>query len=380
MNKKEIAELKKNFTDESGLFVIKKLLMAFVNAENSVLCKNTMGYMTAEPCEKEMLLECLKKVISGTLGKNLVEYAFPNESYQEGGAQHTLYRVLSTGFEDDEATDEFLKRIAASADMGGNYAVISAVCTYSVPKKNKNDDILEDTDNDYKFIVTALCPANTGETGYFYDGGENNIEKKCHPEMMIARVPQDGFLFPVFSDRAADVNSVMYYTRSPKKPNLSVIEDVLEGTFSFSCNDEKEKFRSVVAQVCHDELSYSVITQVNDIIEDIVAQNKNETEPTMINAARLKSILGDAGISDERLEAVDAVYEAVVGEFELTASNLIESKTTLAAESITVNIGKDATDKVRTMAIQGRKCLVIDLDDPTVTINGIDTKVVPAEG
>lgn len=89
----------------------------------------------------------------------------------------------------------------------------------------------------------------------------------------------------------------------------------------------------------------------------------------------MKTILSDAGVSDEKLEALDAVYKTTVGDTALKASNLVENKTVLSVPEITVNISKEATDKVRTTVIQGRKCLIIDLDDPSVTINGIETTI-----
>ncbi len=375
MNKKEVAEIKKNFSDDSGLFVIHRVLTAFVNSEKNVLCSEKRDYVSIEADESAVILETLKKTLSGTLGKNLTEYGFPRESYEEGGAQFTLYNALKGELNDDEANQALISRIVDNTEIAENYTVIIGFCSYSVPKKNKNDERLDDSDMDYNFLVTAICYANTGDDGLFYDGVQKGIFKKSNTEMIISKAPQDGFLFPVFSDRSADVNSVMYYTRSPKKPNLSIIEDVLEGTFSYTAEGEKEKFRAVLSQVCADELDYGVITQVNDIIEDIIAQNKNETEPPMIDSGRLKNILADAGVSDERITAVPDVFEKVVGEFALTASNLVENKTVLAAESITVNIGRDATDKVRTSVIQGKKCLIIDLDDPTVKVNGMDTAV-----
>ena len=127
--------------------------------------------------------------------------------------------------------------------------------------------------------------------------------------------------------------------------------------------------------MCRDELDYTVITRVNDIIKEVIDQNKNETEPPVIDANRMKTILSDAGVSDEKLEALDAVYKTTVGDTALKASNLVENKTVLSVPEITVNISKEATDKVRTTVIQGRKCLIIDLDDSSVTINGIETTI-----
>ena len=64
-----------------------------------------------------------------------------------------------------------------------------------------------------------------------------------------------------------------------------------------------------------------------------------------------------------------------MGEGVLTATNLVENKTTLATPEITVNISKNATDKVRTTVVDGRRCLLIDLDDPAICINGLTTRI-----
>lgn len=379
MNKKEIAEIKRSFNEGCGFFTLGNILYAYVDAEKNVKYSETKSYPLLPEDEGAVVMETLKKTLGGSLGKNLTEYAFPNESYEEGGAQYTLYNAVKNHLEDEEANKAFIDRIVDNTEYGTAYAIIAGSCTYSILVKDKNDESLDDSDRDYNFAVTAICPVNTGDDGLFFDSEAGSISKKSNTEMIIARAPQDGFLYPVFSDRSPDVNSVMYYTRSPKKPNLSIIEDVLDCKFEFTPDGEKERFRAVLANVCRDELDYTVITSVNDSIKDIIDQNKNETEPPVIDCGRMRTILSIAGISPEKLEGLEAVYQSAVGDAALTASNLVENKTVLSAAEITVNIGSDATDKVRTTVIQGRKCLVIDLDDPSVKINGIETKIEAGE-
>ena len=168
----------------------------------------------------------------------------------------------------------------------------------------------------------------------------------------------------------------MYYTKTPKKPNISVIEDVLGCNFVMTCQSEKETFQQVLTDVVGDELSYTVITQVNEALRDIVNNSKNETEMPLIDDNKLHGILFDAGVSSEKLDALPAVFKEKVGGADgLTAENLIENKTVLETAEITINISRDATDKVRTSVIGGRRCLVIDLDDPSISINGLVTDV-----
>ncbi len=378
MNKKEVAEIKRSFSEGCGFFTLNRILYAYADAEKNVKFSEVRNYAMLPEDEGAVVMETLKKTFSGSLGKNLNEYPFPNESYEEGGAQHTLYAAVKGKLEDEDANKALVSRIVENTDYASAYTIIVGHCTYSILVKDKNDENIGEGDSEYNFITVAICPVNTGDDGLFYDDEQQTIAKKSNTEMIIARAPQDGFFYPVFSDRSPDVNSVMYYTRSPKKPNLSVIEDVLECRFDFTPDGEKERFHAVLTDVCREELDYTVITQVNDIIKDIIDQNKNETEPPVIDSSRMRTILSDAGVSDEKLQALDAVYKSTVGDTVLKASNLVENKTILSVPEITVNISKDATDKVRTTVIQGRKCLIIDLDDPSVTINGIETTIETA--
>ena len=376
MNKKEVAEIRKNFTDSSGFFTLNHILTAYVDPQKNVLCKDNRLYSLIPEDEGAVMLESLKKILGGRLGKNLTEYGFPNEEYAEDGAQSDLYAAVRGKLEDEVSCDKLLARIVNNMEYEMAYTVIIGYCSYSVMTKDRNDESYDDAAEEYNFIATAICPVNTGDDGLMFDRENSSIVKKANTDLIISRTPTDGFFFPVFSDRSPDVNRVMYYTKTPKKPNISVVEDVLGCNFVMTCQSEKETFQQVLTDVVGDELSYTVITQVNEALRDIVTNAKNETEMPLIDDNKLHGILFDAGVSSEKLDALPAVFKEKVGEADgLTAENLVENKMVLATPEITINISRDAAEKVRTSVIGGRRCLVIDLDDPSISINGLVTDV-----
>ena len=376
MNKKEVAEIKKNFTDSSGFFTLNHILSVYVDPQKNLRCKDNKLYALIPEDEGAVMLESLKKVLGGRVGKNLTEYAFPREEYDEDGAQNDLYAAMKGKLEDEAANDKLLARIINNMEYEMGYTLIIGYCSYSIMTKDKNDESYDDAADEYNFIVAAVCPVCTGDDGLMFDGEANAIVKKANTDLIISRNPTDGFLYPVFSDRAPDVNNVMYYTKTPKKPNISVVEDVLGCDFVMSFQREKETFQQVLTDVVADELSYTVITQVNEAIRDIVNNSKNETELPVIDDNKLHNILFDAGVSSEKLDALPAVFKEKVGEADgLTAENLVENKVVLSTPEITINISRDAAEKVRTSVIGGRRCLVIDLDDPSISVNGLTTTV-----
>ena len=376
MNKKEVAEIRKNFTDSSGFFTLNHILTAYVDPQKNILCKDNKLYSVIPEDEGAVMLESLKKILGGSLGKNLTEYGFPNEEYAEDGAQNDLYAAVKGKLEDEVSCDKLLTRIVNNMEYEMAYTVIIGYCSYSVMTRDKNDESYDDAAEEYNFIAAAICPVNTGDDGLMFDRENSSIVKKANTDLIISRTPTDGFFFPVFSDRSPDVNRVMYYTKTPKKPNISVVENVLGCNFVMTCQSEKETFQQVLTDVVGDELSYTVITQVNEALRDIVTSSKNETEMPLIDDSKLHGILFDAGVSSEKLDALPAVFKEKVGEADgLTAENLVENKMVLATPEITINISREAAEKVRTSVIGGRRCLVIDLDDPSISINGLVTDV-----
>ena len=374
MNKKEIAEIKKNFSDECGFFTVNHVVSVFVDAEKNIKYKSNRLYNTMPQEEAELIMIILRKVLSGQIGRNLREYQFPKDAYNEGGAQAFFYDVLKSKLKDDEIADKFLNTIVEKTEYVSTYAIFTAHCTYSVLKKNKNDEMTDVADEDYNFIITAICPVNLRIDGLVYNEASNEIAKKPNGDRIV-EMPSDGFLFPVFSDRTADVNSVMYYTKTPKKPNTSIVDELLGCEFVMSCHSEKATFHAILNNVVADELDYSMITTVNEKIQEVVDQNSHETEMPTIDRNKLSSILWESGVSQEKLEHLPKVYETAMGDKPLTAVNLIDKKTVVTVPSITVNIKKEAIDKVRTQVIDGRNCLVIDLDDPEISINGISATI-----
>ncbi len=371
MNKKETSEIKKNFSDKSGFFIMERVLTGFVDAEKNVRYHKVNPCVTMSVEEHDVYDETLKKVLNTNVGKNFCEYEFPNEAYEEGKPQEILYSVLKSELKDEVVCENFLNHIANNIAYTGPFAVITAYCVYTIRKKDKNDEFAEGDDELYRYLLTAICPVNTSSDGFVFDSFNNEITKKLNTELIISKAPSDGFLYPVFSNRSSDINHVMYYAKSASKPNTSIVEDVLGCSFIMSADSEKSSFQSILKTVVGDDLDYMVIKTVNEKLQEVAEESKDDTDNAVIDNTKLKGILTDIGVPQERVEMTDPVFEKVCGNTPLTVSNLIEKKTVLTSPGITVNIKPDAADKVRTSVVDGRRCLLIDIDDPTIEINGL---------
>ena len=373
MNKKEVSEIKKNLSDDSGFFTINSVLTAFIDTDKKVRFCKVRPYTEILSDELDIIRDTLKKVLSTSVGKSFIEYQIPNEQYDQDGIQPLLYNLVKEKFQDDELVENFVNRVAQNIDYTPSFAIISAHCTYTVRVKNKNNDFNEDNTLDYNFMLTAFCQAELSDMGLVFS--QDELSKKDNTEFVVSKSANDGFLYPTFSDRSPDVNAIMYYTKTYKKPNLSIIEDILGCEFIMSAQSEKAEFQNILKTVVGDDLNYNVITSVNDKIKEIIDFNKNDTETTTIDKSRLKNILHEVGVDNEKLLALDTVYETSMDKNSFTASNIVDTKTVISTPEITVNISQEGVQKIHTSNINGRRCIVIDVDDPSVEINGLPTKI-----
>lgn len=132
MNKKDLNELRKNFSQASDLFTLNHVVSAFVDAEKNIKCVKSDAFHNIPSEESDCYMETLRRILAGTLGKGLLEYEFPNEAYEETGAQNILYNALSCRLADESAVNLMLDQIVKNMDYISTYAILIGHCTYTV--------------------------------------------------------------------------------------------------------------------------------------------------------------------------------------------------------------------------------------------------------
>ena len=122
-------------------------------------------------------------------------------------------------------------------------------------------------------------------------------------------------------------------------------------------------------------MNLNVIASVNEKIQDYAKTFATEPEPPVISDIFVRDVLLDSGVSQEKAEEAQKRYQEVTEGNYFMASNLTDNKTTLTSSGVTVSISGDATDKITTREIDGRRFLMISLDDPEVKVNGFQMKI-----
>lgn len=372
MNKKEVSEIKKHFKVDDDLMCIDKLLITYIEGDGSIRYKNVISGVVTESDELEYYCDILKQVLSTKVCKNLVEYEFCMENPADGSyTQKLLYSLRDSKFANDDLVDRFVNHVAENSDYLGAYALIVASCRYTMFKKTSDDCENDYESEDYNFLIGAFCPITNTEPTLAYDHSTESFVR-IPGKSVISKKATDGFLFPAFCDRSADVNHIMYYTRDYKEPHVPIIDDVFGCRFVMSAQQEVAYFKGIISDVVGGDLNYALISYINEHIAGIVSKNKNETDPAIINVHDIEFMLDACSVPAESIEKLPGVYESYCGTDHFHAVNLLEKKITVTTDgaSASVSCNGDIDIHIRPNGEIGLKT-----SEPTVDINGMTVSV-----
>lgn len=370
----EISEIKKQFNHENC--AITKVSGCYVDGEKEIKTKFTESFLGLAEEETFKYFEIFKKSLSGTIGKNLINMDFPMEQEFEGGTQKFLLGLRDSELKDEEMLEEFYQKIIQSYDYGENYLILIIHSVYDVPGKTKDNILMDDaSDEVYSFILCSICPVKLSKPGLSYYDETNQFKKRIQD--WVVNMPLNGFLFPAFNDRSTDIHSSLYYSKNGEELHSDFIDQILGCEIPLSAGGQKETFRVLIEETLGDECEYEVIRNIHDKLNEIIDEKKDMTEPVVIGKNEVKNILFESGIEDEKIAKFDKSFDEITGnKVSLLASNVVNTKVfEVKTPDVVIKVNPDRTDLVETKVVDGRKCLVIEIND-AVEVNGIAIKTV----
>ena len=206
--------------DRSGIMEIRKLFSKYVEGESAA--GNLAGFLITfekeikgEFCEKlliqdDRMIRKLYTIFRKALPNNHTEIVFRREDREKDGIQFLLDKLRGTGLESPELLHVLYEKLSDVLPEGQGYMVFLLHYTYSVPIKTSDRLKLDgESEEDYPFIITAVCPLKTDVGSLGFDEDQGRLME--NPPIRKIDAPSFGFLFPSFIDRSADDGQVMCF-------------------------------------------------------------------------------------------------------------------------------------------------------------------------
>lgn len=369
MNKKEISEIKKLFTPSHC--AITRICGCYVDGEKNKKTKLKEAFLSLSEEEAFKYFEIFRKTLSGTIGKNLINMEFPLEQEKEGGAQEFLLRLRESKLQDDALVDEFYDRVIDSYDYGENYYIILIHAVYDIPGKSSDGlEMFDASDEIYDHILCSICPVKLSKAGLCYNAETNHIEDRIRD--WLVEMPDLGFLFPVFNDRSTDIHGILYYSKNAEQLRSTFVDQLFGCEVPLSAGGQRDTFNTLVEETLGEDCAYDTVMNIHEKLNEWVESQKDSPDPAILTKPEVKRLFEECGVEEEKLEDFDARYEATAGEdASLMAANITNTRRMeIKTPDVVIHVDPDRAELVETRVIDGRRCLVIPMED-NVEINGI---------
>lgn len=330
MRKKDILELKKRLKKDYCTFT--KMCGCYVNGEKNVILKFRETFLNLDEDEFHKYMEIAKKVLSGTIGNNILELNFPvNEEYINE-SQIALMKLKNSKLKDDALLDEFYDTIIDNYDYTGNVLILLFHDAYDVITKTKDNAKLDESEEVYEYVLCAICPVSLSEPGLRYCEEDNRISARIRD--WVVEVPTHGFVFPAFIDRSTDVNSIMYYTKNAKDPHYELMENALGCYSKQTATIQKETFQSIIKGSLSDDeqkaekVFMEVQENLNAMIEEFNATYEDvDCDPIILSKDDIQTLMLECGVPEEATAKIEKAYVECFEDDMPLAENLLDSKT-----------------------------------------------------
>lgn len=361
MNKKEISEIKRIYTISNCS--ITRICGCYVDAEKNILTTKKEAFLSLPEEEVFKYFELLRKGLSGSLDKNLLNMEFPLEEEKNGVAHDLLLKLRNSHLKDNVIIDQFYQAIIESYDCSDNYYIIVIHCVYDIPNKaSDNIEIFDGSESVYDFIHCIICPVKLSKPALCYNKPANTIEN--YDRDWLVGAPDQGFLFPAFNDRETDIHGLLYYSKNPEAIASAMIDKVFGCKIPMSAKSQKETFQTLVEDVLGEKCDFETVRTIYENLNEMIEEAADSSEPLLIDSNVLKQILEDSGATEDGIEMIDDRLEE--DNFSLPAINLVNTKKTQIETASVV---------IKSKIVDGKQCIVIEVDG-NILVDGINTKAI----
>ena len=375
MNQKEIGELRRRFKPEKS--AVSRVYGCYVNSRREVISyiDESLGMMPQEEAGK--YLDLLKKALSGTMGKNLIDIVFSTRQVADSDEHRLLMALRESALKDGEIRQTFYQKVIDALDMGdSNYLILLAHDAYDVPCRGRDGEDQEDASEQvFSYVVCTVCPVKDGKLELGYCPGENEFHN-CLPNQIVAP-PELGFLFPAFDGRAANLYNALAYTRKPDELHQEFLDAIFHTEPPMSAGEQREAFQAALGEALEGGCPLEVIQAVHERLVERIEQHREsrDPEPLVVTAQEVSVILRDSGLEEEQVSAFRESCGRQFGEgAALNPANLIDNRRfEVKTGDATVSVPPESSYLVETRVIDGRKYLLVPVGEG-LEVNGMQVK------
>ena len=147
MNQKEVSELRRRFRPDKS--AVSRIYGCYVNSSREIVSylDESLGSMPQDEVEKYLSL--LKKSLSGTLGRNLIDLVFSTQQVADSEEHRLLMSLRDSKLKDHGTRERFYRKVIDSLELEeSGYLILLVHDDYDVPRRAKDDTVMRDASDE----------------------------------------------------------------------------------------------------------------------------------------------------------------------------------------------------------------------------------------
>ena len=375
MNEKEVREIRRRFRPDKSM--IGNVYGCYVNEDKKIVAtfEEFLSGMPQE--ESERFLSLLKKSLSGSLGKNLVNIEFSAKQVMNSDEHRLLSMLRQSGLKNSDMLQTFYQRVIETLNMASNYLILLTHDVYTVPYRASDGEIQKDaSDEEFSYIVCSICPVKLTPAELSYQMAENRFHATSQGYVVSA--PELGFLFPAFDDRAANIYGALYYMKNTAENHQEFIDAVFHVEPPMPAAAQKELFQAILTETLKEDCSLEVVQAVHEHLSEMIDRHKENKEPEqlLLSQREIGAMLKECGVSEDHVQAFATTFDAQFGmDAQLAPANVIDKKQfVIRTPDVVIKVDPERSDLIETRVINGSRYILIPAD-AGVEVNGVKVGV-----
>ena len=327
--------------------------------------------------ETEKLLTLLRRALTGTLGKNLLDITFATQQVVHGAEHKRLMDLRASELRDEEAVAALFQAVIQSVSLEGNYMILLAHDAYDVPYRGKDGEEQEDASSEvFSYLICAICPVKLTKPALSYQVQEGIFCTKTAD--WVVAPPALGFLFPAFDDRSANIYDALYYTKDIQDVQEALVASVFGAPAPMPAAAQQESFRAVLGEALEEDCCLQVVQAVHDQLCGLMEDHKEsrDPEPLTIGKGEVRQALAANGVSQAHIQTFEQQYDEAFGaDAQLSPRNLVDpKKIEVKTADVTIKVSPDRGDLIETRILNGVKYILVRVEEG-VEVNGVPVQI-----
>lgn len=378
MNKEDIASIRRELKINNSKLKLREIRSYYIKQESKdILCSEELHFDMMDEERKELYLKGFKKILSGKIDSKIFELEFKDNKLGENTTQkHMLDTLRTEDFREATLTivNKILEETCEIYEMDFMISFIRGEVYKSARKENNELD--DEKAYTLGFFIGSICPIIIPKKSLKFDFEEREFKTSVPMNVIInTEAPFEGFMFPAFSEDAAETDKIVYYTQKENKPNPLFVENILDCEFKSTAKADKERFLEVVRDVVGAEIEPEVVSNIYEELGRRLDAEAESGEVSLIGLKDMERILENSGINTG--DKLRSSFLGVVGaeNYEFKASSITPNYGTKSIKidnnTAAITIGPQDLKNVKQVTKDGIRYLMIRIDD-SATLEGFD--------